>query len=169
MDSHWNEVRWYAVHTRAKHENSVGLQLQRRGVDTFVPCVREVHRWSDRSKVVEAPLFSCYVFVHGSLSQAHKSVIHTPGVIRWVAVRGEPAFIPDNQIEAVRSIVNTHVPVWPHAFLSVGQRVRIRGGCLDGVEGTLVEQKGDRKLVVSIDLIQHSLATTIDGYDVEAV
>jgi hypothetical protein len=72
-------------------------------------------------------------------------------------------------MEAVRSLVAKGVPLWPHAFLKIGQRVRIRGGCLDGVEGTLVGKRGERKLVVSIDLIQQSLATIVEGYDIEPV
>jgi len=159
--------RWYALHTRAKHEKAIGAQLLSKGIDTFVPSVREIHRWSDRSKTVDVPLFSCYVFVHDILSKAHLPVLRTPGVLRWVGANGEPAVIPDSQIEAVRSLVGKDVPLWPHSFLKVGQRVRIRGGSLDGVEGTLIDRRGERKLVISIDLIQQSLAMTIDGYDIE--
>ncbi len=163
------QARWYALHTRAKHEKFIGEQLHFKGVETFVPTVRQIHRWSDRSKAVDVPLFSCYVFVHDVLPRAHVSTLRTPGVLRWVGTHGEPAAIPDSQMEAVRSLVERNLPLWPHPFLKVGQRVRIRGGSLDGVEGTLVEKKGERKLVISIDLIQQSLAVAIDGYDIDPV
>lgn len=163
------QPRWYALHTRAKHEKFIGEQLLFKGVETFVPTVRQIHRWSDRAKVVDVPLFSCYVFVHDVFSRAHVTAVRTPGVLRWVGANGEPAAIPDSQMEAVRSLVEKNVPLWPHAFFKLGQRVRIKGGSLDGVEGTLVSKKGERKLVISVDLIQQSLAMTIDGYNVEPV
>lgn len=164
-----DQPKWYALHTRAKHEKAVGAQLQMKGVQTFVPSVRQMHRWSDRTKTVDVPLFSCYVFVHDVFSRAQLTVIRTPGVLRWVGANGEPAAIPDSQMEAVRSLLEGNVPLWPHSFLKMGQRVRIRGGSLDGVEGTLIGRKGERKLVISIDLIQQSLAMIIDGYDIEPV
>lgn len=162
-------LQWYALHTRAKHERFVSAQLLLKGVQTFLPSVRQIHRWSDRSKAVDVPLFSCYVFVHAVLSRVHVPAVRTPGVLRWVGPSGEPAVIPDSEMEAVRSLVANDIPFWPHAFLKIGQRVRIRGGCLDGIEGTLLERQRDRRLVVSIDLIQQSLAITINDYDVEPI
>jgi transcription antitermination factor NusG len=166
-----DQVNWYALQTRARHEKSVAERLQQeQNVVTFLPLVRQVHRWSDRRKVVELPLFSCYVFVRLVLGSAQSlRVCRTDGVFRIVGIRGQGIPIPDEQIEAVRTLVGQQLPWSIHPFLKIGQRVRIRGGSLDGVEGILLSRNGDRTLVVSVDAIQRSLAVHIVGYDVEPI
>lgn len=160
---------WYAVHTQSRHEKKVAAELAERSINAFVPTIREVRKWSDRRKVIDVPMFSCYVFVRVShWQQAYSRVLHTPGVFRWVSSQREPTPIPECQIDAVRSMMSNGVPISPYPFLNVGQRVRIRGGCLHGVEGILVEQDRNRKLVVSVELIQQSVAVSVEGYDVEA-
>jgi transcription antitermination factor NusG len=161
---------WYAVQTRARHEKSIVERLREQGVTTFLPLVSEVHRWSDRRKTVELPLFSCYVFVRlAATNEDRLRVCQTNGVFGIVGTRGEGTQIPDEQIEAVRTLVTQQLPWSVHPFLKIGQRVRIRGGSMDGVEGILLARNGDRTLIVSVDAIQRSLAVRIEGYDVEAV
>jgi transcription antitermination factor NusG len=164
------EPQWYAIQTRARHEKSIVSRLQNQHFTTFLPLVSEVHRWSDRRKLVELPLFSCYVFVrlHPTVEQ-RLHILRLDGVISFVGVGWEGTPIPDAQIEAVRSLLARQLPFRTHPFVKIGQRVRIRGGALDGVEGTLLSRNGDRTLVVSIDAIQRSLAVRIDGYDFEPV
>lgn len=163
-------ANWYAVHTRARHEKMVAYRLQQQGIATFLPLVREVHRWSDRRKVVELPLFGCYVFVRLFPSNEQRMrVLRLDGVFSFVGVRGEGTPIPDEQVDAVRTLVAQELPWSNHPFLKIGQRVRIRGGALDGVEGVFLSRDGESRLVVSIDAIQRSLAVRIEGYDVEPV
>jgi len=159
---------WYALHTRAKHEKSASAELARKHISAFLPLVREVHRWSDRRQVVEVPLFSCYLFVEvGQWKEVHHSILSTPGVLGWVGHNGRPEAIPAQEIDAVRTIVGDGVPFAPHAFPRIGQRVRIRGGALDGVEGIVLRGDDYNRLVVTINLIQRSLAVSIEGYDME--
>ena len=161
---------WYAVQTRARHEKRISAELEARNMTAFVPSRREAHRWSDRTKNVDVPIFSCYVFVKVDLTPARRlEVLKTSGVFRIVSVNGAPAVIPDSQIESLKSVLASQLPISSCGFLRLGQRVRIRGGSLDGVEGTLTAVKSENKLVVSIDLIQQSVAVTIDGYTVEAL
>jgi transcription antitermination factor NusG len=161
---------WYAVHTRSRHEKMVTERLQERGLTVFLPIVRETHRWSDRKKTVELPLFSCYVFVRMVMAPRERlKVCSTNGVLQIVGSGAEGTPIPDDQIEAVRRLLNEELPWSEHPFLKVGQRVRIRGGAMDGVEGILLARNGDRTLVVSVDVIQRSLAVRIEGYHVEPV
>lgn len=160
--------QWYAVHTFPRHEQKVARRLTERGVPLFLPLVHQTHYWSDRRKVVELPLFPCYTFVHIPCTAQNRSrVLTTPGVLRFVSFKDQPAAVPEDQIEAVRKVLANNLPFSSHGFLKVGQRVRIRGGCLDGVEGTLVGHNGGRRLVVSVDLIQQSLAISLEGYEVE--
>lgn len=161
---------WYAVQTRARHEKVIADRLQEQGLTTFLPLVTEIHRWSDRRKKVELPLFSCYVFVRMvPTGEQRLQVYGVNGVFRIVGVHGEGIPIPDEQIDAVRTLLEQQAPWFSHPFLKVGQRVRIRGGALDGVEGVLSARAGERSLVVSVDAIQRSLAVRVEGYDVEPV
>jgi transcription antitermination factor NusG len=165
-----NGSHWYAVHTRARHEKMVAERLHEQGVASYLPLVKETHRWSDRKKVVELPLFSCYVFARfAPTNQDRIRVCRTHGVLQVVGMQGEAIPIPDEQIDAVRLLLNEQLPWSAHPFLKIGQRVRIGSGALKGVEGILVARNGDRTLVVSVDVIQRSLAVRIEGYQVEPV
>jgi len=161
---------WYAVQTRARHERVVSRRLSETGVTTFLPTVTEIHRWSDRKKTVELPLFSCYLFVKLVPSNEERlRVLQVDSVLRFVGIRGLGTSIPDEQIDAVRVLVDEQLPFCCHPFLKIGQRVRIRGGAMDGVEGILTSRNGDQSLVISVDAIQRSLAVRVQGYDLEAI
>jgi transcription antitermination factor NusG len=159
---------WYALQTRPRHEKRAAIQLQTKGITTFLPLVSQVHRWSDRSKVVEVPLFPGYAFVRMiATADNYLRTLRTVGVVSFVGVRGEGLPIPDKQIQDIQTLLAQQSPGKPHPFLRVGQRVRIRGGCLDGIEGILVTLDSSRSLVVSIDVLRRSLAVRIEGYDLE--
>ena len=161
---------WYAVHTRARHEKVVAQRLTEQGVTTFLPMITEVHRWSDRKKSVELPLFGCYVFVKlPSTGEERLRVLRIDSVFKFVGARGLGTPIAEAQIDAVRTLIGQQLPWSAHPFLQIGQRVRVRGGALDGVEGILLSRNDDNTLVVSIDAIQRSLAVRIQGYDLEPV
>lgn len=160
---------WYAVQTRARHEKTVEQRLLEQGVTTFLPLVTEVHRWSDRNKTVQVPLFNCYMFARLTPTNVDRlRVLRVDGVLGLVGARCEGTPIPDEQIESVRTLIDERMPWSPHPFLKIGQRVRIRGGALDGLEGILVSRNGGRALVISVDAIQRSLVVSVEGYDVEA-
>jgi len=161
---------WYALQTRVHREKVVEQRLQERGVPTFLPMVTEVHRWSDRKKIVQLPLFRSYLFAKLAPSKVDRlRVLCVDGVFSFVGPRGEGTPIPDAQIEAVQALVNGELPWSSHPFLKIGQRVRIRSGALDGVEGILVSRSGESTLVISVDAIQRSMAVRVEGYDVEPV
>ncbi len=163
-------LRWYALHTRARHEKAIERRLRDQGMETFVPTTMQVHRWSDRKKKVEVPLFSCYVFIRSALSAEDRTrVYQVESVHGFVGTRGSSLPIPDEQIESIQKVLTQTAPWRSYPFLKVGQRVRVRGGAMDGVEGVFLSENGDRSLIVSIDAIQRSMAVRIDGYDVEPV
>jgi len=161
--------QWFAVHTHARHEKVVAKETSDLGITTFLPVVRQVRQWSDRRKVVESPLFSCYVFV--KILPNHRQrlqVLRVNGVLSFVGIHGGIP-IPDEQINAVRILLEQELPLCSHPFLKIGQRVRVRSGALRGMEGILTGRNGERALVVSMDAIQRSLSVRIEGYDVEPV
>jgi len=162
------EDNWYGLQTRPRHEKIVFQRLEQRGVTTFLPLVTEVHRWSDRKKSVQMPLFSGYVFAKFVPNRSDRlSVLRVEGVFGLVGAGGEGTPIPNAQIEAVRSLVEKELPWSSHPYLKIGQRVRIRSGSLDGMEGILISRNGDRTLVISVEAIQRSLAVRVEGYEVE--
>lgn len=164
------ELRWYALHTRARHEKAVELRLRDQDMETFLPTTMEVHRWSDRKKKIEVPLFSCYVFVRCALtSKDRMRVYQVESVHGFVGSRGASLPIPDEQIESIKKVLAQSVPWRSYPFLKVGQRVRICGGAMDGVEGVFLSENGDHSLVISVDAIQRSMAVRINGYDVEPI
>jgi transcription antitermination factor NusG len=163
-----NELRWYALHTRARHEKAVERRLRDQGMEPYVPTTMEVHRWSDRKKKVEVPLFSCYVFIRCLLSAEDRTRVYgVESVHGFVGMRGSSLPIPDEQIESIQKVLTQTAPWRSYPFLKVGQRVRIRGGAMDGVEGVFLSENGDHSLIISVDAIQRSMAVRIDGYDVE--
>jgi len=165
-----SQPRWYAVRTRSRHEKLVARQLESQGIESFLPIVTQTHKWSDRTKQVETPLFSGYAFlrmIHSSDERVR--VLRTQGVVSFVGVQGTGTPIPDHQIEDIKTLVASRVPYEARPFLHIGQRVRVRGGALDGMQGILVAENGDRSLVISVEPIQRSLCVRVAGYEVEAV
>lgn len=162
--------QWFALQTQARHEKVVKERLEKRGVETFLPTMTEIHRWSDRKKKVEVPLFSCYLFARLAPTKMDRlRILCVEGVFRFVGHGNEGIPIPEEQIEAVKALIDSDVPCSPYPFFKVGQKVRICSGSLRGVEGVLVSQNGDDTVVISVDAIQRSLAVKVEGYALEAV
>ncbi len=161
---------WFAIHTRSRHEKKVAAQLEAERIRCFLPLVSRSRRWSDRNKIIEEPLFPGYVFVRiDGTHTVRLAVRKTHGVVGFVGAQGRGIPIPHHQIHDIESVLASDVPFTLFPFLEVGQRVRIRGGCLDGVEGILLSKNEDRSLVVSIDLIRRSLAVRVEGFEVEPI
>lgn len=158
---------WYAVQIRYRFEKKAAEQFQAKGIETFLPLRTEIHRWSDRHKEIRVPLFPGYTFVRIAQSQNWRlRVLNTAGVIGFVGFQGEAIIVPRNQIEHLQLLLSRKVPCSLHPFLRLGQKVRIRGGCLHGLEGILAHS-GGRHLVISIESIQRAIAIEIEGYELE--
>lgn len=165
-----DQTRWYAVRTRSRHEKLVARQLESQGIRAFLPVVTKISNWSDRRKEVELPLFSGYAFVrldHASSDRVR--VLQTQGVVNFVGVQGAGIPIPDQEIENINTLLASKVSYQERPYLQVGQRVRVSGGALDGVEGILAAENNDRSLVISVGLIQRSISVRVTGYNVEPI
>jgi transcription antitermination factor NusG len=144
--------------------------MEKRDVETFLPLFPSTHKWSDRRQIVQLPLFPGYVFVKvAPVPSARVPVLRANGVVGFVGARGAGIPIQDSEIDSVRLLLNSDVAFQQYPFLNVGQRVRVRGGSLDSVEGVLVAKNDDLSLVVSIEIIQRSISVRISGYQVESV
>jgi transcription antitermination factor NusG len=162
------EKRWYAAYTSANHEKRVAEQLVVRDVEHFLPVYESVRRWKDRHVTLQMPLFPGYVFVRMALRD-RLQVQQVPGVAHLVGFDGTPAALPDEEIDALRTSLESGVRAEPHPYLTVGRHVRLKSGPLAGMQGILVRRKGNFRVVISIELIQRSVAVDADVADVEAL
>ena len=161
---------WHALQTRASRERKVCTQVLGKGREAYVPVTRQRRRWSDRMQTIEVALFPGYVFVRSGFSCREKlAILQTSSVYGFVTFDKTLARIPDQQIRDLRRIEEQNGPWAPYQFLKAGQRVRIRGGCLDGLEGIFVAEGTGKKLVISIVPMQRSIAVSMDDYDFEVV
>ena len=162
-------MRWYAVHTRSRHEKQVDLFLSERGVETFLPLVHTLSRRRDRKKYVDIPLFPGYLFVFAEKESLY-DVKYTRGVTRIIGTDLDvPTPIPDRQIQDIKSVMETEVQLDPFPYLKKGRMVRVKSGPLKGLEGILVERKGHYKLVIRIDLLQKGAAAEVYISDIEPI
>jgi transcription antitermination factor NusG len=161
---------WFAIQTWPRYEKKVATELENKEVNVFLPLLKNKHKWSDRTRVVELPLFPGYVFV--SIQQtlnARVHVLRTNGVTSFVGVRGMGTPVPESEIESVRTLLDRGISFQAHPFLKIGQRVRILSGSLRGVEGVVTgKANDDPSLVVSIQIIQRSVVIRLSGYEIEA-
>ena len=160
------QAGWLAIHTRHQHETLAARSLAYKGFEIFLPQYTSIRRWSDRTREISAPLFSGYVFLRGELVHQVR-ILTTPGVLGLVGFAGAPAIIPDAEIEAVRQSLARRVRVEPHPFLKYGDWVRVKNGPLEGIEGILVRNKNRLRLVLSVQLLQKSVAVEVDAWSVE--
>lgn len=153
--------QWWGVQVRVGRESLAATHLKLRGYEIFLPSYIEHRRWSDRTKKVERPLFEGYLFCH--LSQMTVgNVITAPAVVRILGDSRGPLPIPASEIDAVQRIVETRLRTSPLPFVRVGQRIRVEAGPLHGLEGIVLGKKSNRRLVVSIPLLQRSVAVELD-------
>jgi transcription antitermination factor NusG len=163
-----SRVHWYAVRTNSRHEKRVCEYLKHREVECFLPLYETVHRWRNGCNArVELPLFPNYLFVKTDPRERVR-VLEVPGVLSFVGSSNELWPLPTFEIEALRS--GLHLRKFePHDYLVVGQKVRIIAGPLSGLVGILVRKRGEPRVVLSLDLIQRSVAVEVDAGDVEAI
>lgn len=159
---------WYAVRVRSKFERNVSTVLEHKGVEQFLPTYRSRRIWTDRTKTLDLPLFPGYVFCRIPLEQRNR-VVTTDGVVGLVGAGRQPIPVSDVEIEAIRTMIQSQVETQPWPFLKVGQTVRICNGSLSGIEGILIRVKNSWRLVVSLTLLERSVAVEIDAAYVSPV
>jgi transcription antitermination factor NusG len=159
---------WYAIYTRHQHEKTVAQILTGKGFNTFLPLYATTHNWKDRTKALMLPLFPCYVFLKGGIER-RLQIITTPGIYGLVSSAGQPAAIPDTEIEAIRRVVDSGTRVEIHPFLKCGSWVRVKCGPLAGIEGILVRKKNVSRLVLNVEILGTAAAIEVAAFQVEVV
>jgi transcription termination/antitermination protein NusG len=159
---------WYAVWTRARHEFTVREDLRAKGMDVFLPSMEKTSVRRDRRKILTVPLFPNYIFVRAVLDRdRYIQVARTLGVVNVLGWEEKnPAWIPDEQIESVKILIDKTIPLAQHPYLQVGQWVRVLDGPLKDVVGIIQAVKGHRKLIVQIEMLKRAVACELSASDV---
>jgi transcription antitermination factor NusG len=154
-------VAWLALQVRPRFEKSVAAILAVKGTSVYVPHYLELRRWSDRVKPTHAPLFPGYVFCH--IRDAERaSVLTSANAIQFVGAGRRPTPIDDEEMQAIRLIARSGLPKKPWNELKKGDRIRMCRGPLSGLEGTLETTPEGLRLVVSLTLLNRSIAVQVD-------
>ena len=162
------EARWYAAYTRANHEKRAHEQFLHRSIESFLPTYPSVRHWKDRCVRLQMPLFPGYVFVRIPLDERLR-VLELPSVARLVGFGGAPAALDEKDLACLRRALARGAFAQPHPYLTVGRRVRVIAGVLQGAEGILVKRKGNFRVVLSVDLIKRSVIADVSEADLEPV
>jgi transcription antitermination factor NusG len=153
---------WYALHVRSRKENYVASQISSQGYECFLPTYRSIRKWSDRVKEIEQPLFPGYLFCRFNYND-RRPLIATPGVMQIVGTGRAAVPVADDEIVSLQLALSSGLPRQPWPYLEIGQRVRINYGNLRGLEGLLVNLKGNHRVVLSVSLLQRSVAMEVDA------
>ena len=158
-------LAWYAVWTRSRHEQVVRAQLERKAIESFLPTVTRWSRWKDRQKKIDWPLFPGYCFARFD-PRDRLPILKCAGVVSIVSFDGDPAAIPDLEIESIRTLVGSDLQYDPCPLVREGMKVEVVHGPLAGVVGRLVRKGSHARLVLSVDLIGRAVSAEVDAADV---
>jgi transcription antitermination factor NusG len=161
-------ARWHVVYTASHHEKVVARQLEERDIEAFLPLYRTLRRWKDRRKLIELPLFPSYVFVR-IRAQEKLRMLQVSGIVSLVCFNGQPALLPEPEIDALRKGLENRIYAEPHPYLRVGRRVRVMHGPMAGIEGILSRKNDKSRVVISIDALMRSVAVALEASDLEVI
>ena len=161
-----NNLHWYALYTKSRHEKKVDFQLQEKGIESYLPLRQVWRQWSDRRKLIDEPLFRCYVFIHVD-ERGRLSALQTYGAVRVVSFNGRPAVVRDEEIENIKRILREYPAAEACEPFHVGDRVEIVRGPLTGIQGVLEQIRGAHRLVVAIESIRQAVRFEVDVSDVK--
>ena len=162
-----SEVRWFALWTRSRHEQVVREQLEQKQVEAFLPTVTRWSRWKDRKKKIDWPLVPGYCFAQFD-PDATLSVLKCTGVVSIISIKGEPAPIPEHEIDGIRALIESELAYDPCPMIHEGMMVEVIHGPLKGVIGRLVRKGAHARLVLSVDLIGQAVSVEVDAADIRA-
>ncbi len=161
------ESPWHVLHVVANHEKRVAEHLVVRSLEYYLPLYTERSRWSDRTVLLERPLFAGYIFVRTS-PRTRFSVISTPGVLSLLG-DDERSMVSAAEIQRIREGLASGCLLRPHSAFALGTRVRVRSGVFAGVEGVVTEFRHQCKVVIALAAIQQSFSFEVDLGDIEVV
>jgi transcription antitermination factor NusG len=156
------QLSWYALRVQSRLSSLASTTLRGKGYEEFLPLYRARRRWSDRIKELELPLFPGYLFCRFDVSDRLMPILTTPGVIGIVGAGKTPVPVDIEEIEAIRAILRSGLAAQPWPLLRVGSKVYIERGPLAGLEGIVINTDKVYRLIVSVSMLQRSVAVEID-------
>jgi transcriptional antiterminator NusG len=161
---------WYAVQTKPRHEKVVRDELTDKGVENYLPTYTESSKWRNRQTVsVERCVFPGYIFARTfGTPDEHYGILNTFGVTRFVSFCGEDAVIPDDEIAAIYSMIESGLVCQVHEP-KVGDMARVMRGPLRDVEGVLARIKHELRFVLNVHWMGRAVSVEIDAADVELI
>ena len=151
-----NERWWFALYTKPRSEFKAAEQIDKAGIQYYLPSVTKVKQWSDRKKKVTEPLLKGYIFIYANERERIIS-LEQYSVVRCLTERGRAAKIPEWQIDNLKKMLSTESDVLVKEGLVPGVKIKIKEGPFEGVIGVLREIDNEKTLAVSIDLLNRSV------------
>lgn len=160
--------KWYAAFTMPRHEKRVAWQCAEREIESFLPLYQVRRRWKNRqTATVELPLFPNYIFVRID-PQERVRVLKLPGTL-WIVSSGRQLLqVSDDYISALRGGLLAH-RIEPHLNVEAGDRVCITTGPMAGMEGTLVRQKNELRVILTLEMIGRSVAVEVGASEISYI
>jgi transcription antitermination factor NusG len=152
---------WFALQVWSRRESLIATHLEGQSYECFLPMSKSIRRWSDRMKEVEQPLFPGYLFCRFDLHN-RGPLLMTPGVLQVVGVGRTPVPVEESELEAIRQALASGLTSQPWPYIQIGERVRVNHGSLNNLEGLLINFKGGNRVVLSVTLLQRSVAMEVD-------
>ena len=152
---------WLALTVRPQHESAASSALESFDIETYVPFYQERRRWSDRYKTIQAPLIPGYVFARFDEAQ-RATVLRCQNVRSIVQFGRQLAQIPDSELDCIRALIGSGLPVEPRKGIVPGTKVRIETGPLAGVCGVFLRRNNQQCLAVSVELLGRSVIAAVD-------
>ena len=154
-------LQWFAIRVKSNRERVAADALNARNLEVCLPVYREHRNSRNRARTVELPLFSGYVFSRFD-ARDRLPILTVPGVVHIVGFGNDPQPVDPREMASVFALVQTGLPAVPHPYLNVGNRIQLRFGPLRGVEGVVLAHKNETKLVMSVSLLQRSIAVDVE-------
>ena len=161
VSKEFGQLCWFALQVQSRREATVAAHLGGQGLECFLPLYKSIRRWSDRKKELEQPLFPGYLFCRFDFEN-RRPVVVAPGVQRIVGSRRAPVPVEESELEGIRQAISSGLFSQPWPYLQIGERVRVHHGSLKNLEGILVNFKGSHRVVLSVTLLQRSVAMEVD-------
>ena len=161
MNAKQDFKKWIAVYTKPRHEKFVEKELKKKGIDVYLPMLKERRKWSDRKKWVSFPLFRSYIFVKIEIKNA-LIILQTIGVVKLVKFNKKVAVVPEQSIHNIRLMIEGGYNPEPTDYFIKGNPIEVKDGPLKGIVGEVINVDKKDRLVIRVDAIQHSISIKIN-------
>lgn len=164
------QMNWYALYTRSRHEKSIKAQLDKRSIEAFLPVRKIKKSWSDRTVTIEEPLFKSYLFVKTDYFRKKTDILKTKGAVKFVSTGKRPVPVEEDVILSLKNITQQEIAIDPFPYLEKGDRVYVKSGPFKHMEGYIIRKdKKKCRLAISVAAIKSSISLELDSYLVEKI